>query len=266
MNQTRASETAATVTTPTYPPVEIVMPAHNEAASIGRTLAEFYDVAHRRCGIRVRFVVAEDGSTDDTTDVVRRSAEEIPIRLLTSPERKGYSRAVVDALRQTSGDVCGFIDSDGQCDPRDLPALLDALEGFDLVVGYRHPRRDSAFRIVISRAFGVLYRQLFPVRLRDPSCPYLVIRREALGRVLVGSPGVLTQGFWWEFNARAAAAGLRVNQARVRHRARTAGQTQVYRLGKIPRIAFDHSRGLFALRRELDELRRRAVVRQAHPA
>lgn len=240
-----------------YPPVEVVMPAHNEGASIGETIREFHQTAAERLGIPVRFVISEDGSIDDTCAVVRDIARDLPIRLLTYPERKGYSRAAVDGLRNTTEDVVCFVDSDGQCDPADLPRLLDRLEGNDLVVGFRHPRRDPVFRLVISRAFGTVYRALFPVRLRDPSCPYLVIRRQALDRVLTGSPGVLKQGFWWEFNARAAAHHLRVAQVPVRHRERSAGQTQVYRVGKIPRIAYEHLLGLFALRQELRGLQDR---------
>jgi glycosyltransferase involved in cell wall biosynthesis len=240
-----------------YPSVDVVMPAHNEGASIAQTIREFHRVANGDAGIPVRFVVAEDGSTDDTCDVIRAVAEDLPVRLLSFPERKGYSRAVVDAMREATAEVVCFVDSDGQCDPADLPALLDRLDGHDLVVGFRHPRRDSAFRVVISRTFGAVYRALFPVRLRDPSCPYIVIRREALDRVLAGSPGILKQGFWWEFNARASAHHLRVAQVPVRHRERAAGQTQVYRLGKIPRIASEHVLGLFSLRRELRRLQTR---------
>jgi glycosyltransferase involved in cell wall biosynthesis len=235
-------------------PVDVVMPVHNEGGSIEATIREFHDVATRN-GIAIRFVVSEDGSSDDTVDVVRALGDDLPVRLLTFPERKGYSRAVIDGMREATAEIVCIADSDGQCDPSDLPTLLRRLEGHDLVVGFRRPRRDPALRRVISLAFGSVYRLLFPVRLRDPSCPYLVIERDALGRVLTGAPGILKQGFWWEFNARAAAHGLRVAQAPVRHRRRAAGETQVYRLNKLPRIAYEHLLGLFKLRRELRRLR-----------
>jgi glycosyltransferase involved in cell wall biosynthesis len=252
---TSAVEGARAAPTRGSSPIDVVMPAHNEGASIAATIREFHSVARDGLGIPVRFVVSEDGSSDDTCDVLRNVGRELPVHLLSYPERKGYSRAVVDGLRETTAEVVCFADSDGQCDPEDLAALLGRIDGYDLVVGFRHPRSDSVFRRAISRAFGTLYRALFPVRLRDPSCPYLVIRREALARVLTGSPGVLKQGFWWEFNARAAAHGLHVAEVPVRHRRRVAGETQVYRLRKIPRIAYEHILGLFVLRRELRRLR-----------
>ena len=103
----------------------------------------------------------------------------------------------------------------------------------------------------MSGAFKLVYERLFPVRLKDPSCPYLLITRPALDRVLVGDLGILTQGFWWEFNARAAGAGLKVTQVPVSHRVRAAGVTQVYKPRRIPGIATKHLRGLWALRADI---------------
>jgi glycosyltransferase involved in cell wall biosynthesis len=234
--------------------IDIVLPAHNEGDGIGVVLREFFDVASAD-GVDVRFVVCEDGSTDNTVEVVKTLADELPITLITSKERKGYSRAVVDGLRETTADVVGFIDSDGQCDPSDLAQLVARLPGNDLVVGYRVPRNDAWYRRVMSRSFKFVYERLFPVRLPDPSCPYMVIRQEVLSEVLRGSPGRLRQGFWWEFYARANAAGLRLATVPVHHRPRLAGETRVYRPTKIPGIAVEHLRALFTLKRELAELR-----------
>lgn len=234
-------------------PIEVVLPAHNEGDGIGQVLREFHDVNAAK-GISVRFVVCEDGSTDNTVEVIESLAEELPIELLTAPERKGYSRAVVDGLRATTGAIVGFIDSDGQCDPDDLEHLLSLAPSNDLVIGYRVTRKDAFYRRVMSWSFKVVYERLFPVRLPDPSCPFMVIHHTALEQTLRGNPGILREGFWWEFYARANAAGLRITTVPIRHRERLAGDTQVYRPTKIPRIAVEHIRGLFTLRRELEAL------------
>jgi hypothetical protein len=84
----------------------------------------------------------------------------------------------------------------------------------------------------------------FNVGLKDPSCPYLLIKREALMRVLDGNVGILKQGFWWEFFARARARKLSITQVPVTHRVRTAGETVVYRPTKVPGIAYHHLLGL----------------------
>lgn len=234
----------------TSEPIEVVLPVHNEAASIEETLREFYDVATQD-GFDVSFRACEDGSTDGTQKILHRLEAELPLVADCAPERRGYSRAVLDGLRACTAPVVGFIDSDGQCDPRDLAALARALEGNDIVFGYRDPRVDPLVRKLMSSAFGAVFRLFFPVQRKDPSCPYLLVRRQCLDRVLAGNPGILHQGFWWEFSARARAAGLRAAEVPVHHRQRSAGTTQVYKPAKLPRIALEHLAGLVSLRKDI---------------
>lgn len=236
--------------------IDIVLPVHNEAESIGSTLQEFHRVVSLENGINIRFIVCEDGSRDNTVEVLQELGQALPILLLTDKMRKGYSRAVIDGFKASTSELVGFIDSDGQCDPADFPAFVEQhkKEDYDLVFGYRNPRRDHRMRILMSNLFGFVYRSIFSIPLRDPSCPFLLVRQNALREILRGNLGILKQGFWWEFVARCVAAGLRIKEIPVTHRARSAGQTQVYLPTKVPRIAFEHLLGLLKLKRELNTL------------
>jgi glycosyltransferase involved in cell wall biosynthesis len=234
--------------------IDVVLPVHNEGSSIAATLREFHRVVMLEGGQPIRFVVCEDGSSDDTVPVLQKLASELPLMLISDPVRKGYSRAVIDGFRGTTSGWVGFIDSDGQCDPADMLRLAALRNGgTDLVMGWRNPRSDPWIRKAMSGAFKTVYHMFFRVSLRDPSCPYLLINRAGLEKILSGNVGILKQGFWWEFLARAVAANLRIVETPVRHRARAAGVTQVYRPTKIPRIAAEHLFGLYRLRRELKE-------------
>ncbi len=233
-----------------YDAIDVVVPVHNEGATVRSTLEEFYHAA-AESNVQVRFVVAEDGSVDDTVAVLKLLAKELPLTLISGPVRKGYSRAVIDGIRATGAEWVGFIDADGQCDPADFARLVALRDEADLVIGWRRQRCDPWIRKAMSFAFGLVYRTVFDVRLRDPSCPYLVIRQASLRRILAGNAGILKQGFWWEFVARATALGLRIKVTPVHHRRRKSGTTQVYRPHKVPRIAVEHLIGLFKLRREL---------------
>ena len=236
--------------------IDIVLPVHNEGASIAATLREFHRVVMLEGGQPIRFVICEDGSSDDTVPALQKLATELPIKLISDPMRKGYSRAAIDGFRGSTSDWVGFIDSDGQCDPADLFVLAALRDGHDLVMGWRNPRSDPWIRKVMSGAFKAVYRLFFRVPVHDPSCPYLLINRTGLEEILSGNVGILKQGFWWEFLARAVAVNLRIAEAPVRHRVRASGVTQVYRPAKVPRIAAEHLLGLYRLRRELDARRR----------
>ena len=230
-------------------PIDVVLPAHNEGESIGLTLTEFYQVVATEQGYPIRFIVCEDGSKDNTVEVIQETAKTLPVLLISENFRKGYSRAVIDGFKASTAPLVGFIDSDGQCDPKDFAALYKEMMATDcdLVIGYRNPRKDHWIRILMSSLFGMVYRFYFNVGLRDPSCPYLIIKRESLLRVLDGNLGILKQGFWWEFVARVFRRGYSILELPVQHRDRIAGVTQVYKLSKLPGIGYRHFLGLFKI-------------------
>jgi glycosyltransferase involved in cell wall biosynthesis len=235
-------------------PVEVILVAHEEEAAIGAMITGFLQAAEG--SIDLEILVAEDGSADGTREVVaeiaKRSGERV--RLTPAAERKGYSRALVDACRLARREVIAFCDGDGQYDPADLLRLVTRVSPGTIVVGVRTPRRDAKARMIASSAFGLAYRLMFRLRLNDPSSPYVAAHRDDVLEVLPALP-VLPQGFWWEFYARADAAGLRIVEVPVAHRARADGTTRVYRPLRIPRIAIVHLAGLVRLRRELNRSR-----------
>jgi glycosyltransferase involved in cell wall biosynthesis len=233
--------------------VEVVLVVHNEEATIESTIREFLALAD------VELLVAEDGSSDRTRELAGAFGSRV--RLTPPSERKGYSRAVADAVAHTRGDVVVFCDGDGQYEPRDLTRLVEEVRAGTIVAGARSPRRDSRSRMLASGAFGVAYKRVVPLRMHDPSSPFVAALRADLD-VILTSPPVLPQAFWWEFFARAQAAGLSIVEVPVEHRPRPAGQTQVYRLSRLPRIVFTHLVGLVRLRRELRRTRR---AREAPP-
>jgi glycosyltransferase involved in cell wall biosynthesis len=231
-------------------PIEIVLTAHDEEATIGSTVGDFLAAAERN-GLDVQVLVAEDGSSDRTREIVTALAERSDgrVRLTPPAERKGYSLAVADAYRLARREVVVCCDGDGQYVPDDLPRLLAALAPGTIVAGARSPRQDPRPRRLASWAFGCVYRLLSGVRMSDPSSPFVVAFRSDVIRFLPAAP-VLPQGFWWEFFARADTAGLRIVEVPVGHRRRD-GQTRVYRPSRIPRIAVVHIVGLVKMRREL---------------
>ena len=74
------------------PELEVLLPVHNEAESIEGTVQELFDELSPQ--VALRFLICEDGSRDNTKEILRRMAESLPMSLILSDERKGYSRAV----------------------------------------------------------------------------------------------------------------------------------------------------------------------------
>ena len=226
---------------------EVLLPVHNEAESVEGTVRGIY--AELSKSICTGFIVCEDGSQDDSKAVLRRLAEEIPIRLNLSDERKGYSLAMREGMAMVEADYVLCLDSDGQCDPRDFAAFWQKRDLADVVIGWRVQRSDPFVRRVFSRFFFLLYQAVFRVPVHDPSCPYVLFRR-SIAHQMAKDLGAMREGFWWEFVARAHRLGYKIEEVPIQHRQRAAGVTQVYKWRKMPGIFLRHVRALFKIRRE----------------
>jgi glycosyltransferase involved in cell wall biosynthesis len=224
--------------------LEIIMPVCNEGATIAATLREWHEALSPK--IDMALTVAEDGSRDNTKDVLRALSRDLPLRLDMTDQRRGYGGAVLAALRATSSAHVLAVDSDGQCDPRDFWPFWENRERFDVLIGWRIRRGDNIGRKIMSRSFKLLHWILFRVRLHDPSCPYVLISRPLLEKLLPEMVP-LTEAFWWEFTARAASHGARIGEVPIAHRLRAHGTTVVFKPTQLPRIAWQNAVGLLRI-------------------
>ena len=129
--------------------VSIILPAKNEAASIGGVVAG----ARAACP-QAEVIVVDDGSSDDTGEQARAAGATV----LRHEQSRGNGAAVKAGARAARGEVLVFLDADGQHDPRDVPRLLEAIAaGNDLVIGARGPGSQAS----VWRSFGnAVYNRL----------------------------------------------------------------------------------------------------------
>lgn len=122
--------------------LSVVLPAKNESAAIGGTVAAI--VMHYP---QAEIIVVNDGSTDNTAQV----AQEAGAKVINHPYSKGNGAAIKTGARAATGEVIVFMDADGQHDPADIPRLLAKLdEGYDMVVG----ARDRASQASVGRSLA----------------------------------------------------------------------------------------------------------------
>ena len=127
------------------PTVSIVIPARNEAASIGPLVARILSD-----GAIGEVVVVDDGSTDATA----RLAAEHGATVISHPYSKGNGAAIKTGARHAAGEILVFLDADGQHDPADIPRLLATLDtGYDMVVGARQKGSQASVGRGVANAF-----------------------------------------------------------------------------------------------------------------
>lgn len=226
------------------PELEILLPVHNEADSIEATVREIYGEISPL--VSMRLIICEDGSRDRTKEILRGLAKTLPMNLILSDERKGYSRAVKDGMRALEAPYLLCLDSDGQCDPKDFARFWEVRSKSDVVLGWRVNRADNPLRRSMSRTFFRVYQTFYRVPVHDPSCPYVLARKQVIHE-LVDELGAMQQGFWWEFIARVHRHGYSIQELPVNHRLRSAGTTQVYKFSKLPGIGWRHFVALFRI-------------------
>lgn len=224
--------------------LQIILPVHNEAESIEATVKEIYDELSRK--VRIEFIICEDGSRDNTQEVLTGLSKKYPMKLIMSKERKGYSKAVQDGMLAMDSPYLLCLDSDGQCDPKDFWKFWQEKDNFDLLIGWRVNRADTLIRKLFSRFFYLFYKMLFHAPIHDPSCPFILAKKNMI-LSLAPELGLMKQGFWWEFTARAYRRGYKMKEIPVNHRSRTAGTTQVYKFSKMPGIFMHHFIALFQI-------------------
>ena len=227
--------------------ITFVTPVHNEGNSIFNTIKEFYEI-YNDSKFELKFIISEDGSTDNTLLEIEKLKQKYDINLITNIKRKGYSNAVIDAFRSETSDIVCFVDSDGQCDPKDFEKLFNEFNSKNIACGIRSPRKDTIFRKIFSKMFKFLYFKLTKVYLKDPSCPYFVTSKENINKIInTKNIGILTHAFWWEFYARAHHLGIELNEVEINHRERSDGKSVIFKINTIPKIAIYNVKALFEL-------------------
>jgi glycosyltransferase involved in cell wall biosynthesis len=234
---------------PATPALSLVFPAFNEADNLPLLLESAIKTGE--ClGLDFEIVVVDDGSRDHSADVLDQWCDrDARIRALQHAANQGYGAALRSGLRAARGELVFFSDADLQFDLAEIHDLLRHAEEFDIVAGYRSPRRDPWLRRAIASVWGGLVQRLFDLRVRDIDCAFKIFRRDVLVAIPIDSIGAFVNT---EILARARAAGFAIKQVPVSHRARIQGR----QTGAHPRVIARAMIELAKLYRELHPRRR----------
>jgi glycosyltransferase involved in cell wall biosynthesis len=200
--------------------LSVVVPVHDEADNL-ETLHRELDaaLAARPGGVEILFV--DDGSRDASLARLQAIARKDPrVRVLELDANHGQSAALDAGFRAARGELIATLDADLQNDPADLPRLLDALDGADVVCGVRTPRRDGLRRRLASRVANAFRNAVTGERVSDVGCSLRVMRRGPLERVKLG------RGMHRFLPTLLRLEGARVVELPVAHRARRHGRSK----------------------------------------
>jgi dolichol-phosphate mannosyltransferase len=170
----------------TAPELSVVVPCHNEAENL-RPLLSAIHVAIDPLGLDFEVVITDDGSTDDSWRILQElAATDSRVRAQRFKFNCGESAASWAGMQIARGRSIATLDADLQNDPKDLPAMMEALRGYDCVCGTRVETRgagDSWLRIVSSRIANWVRNKLSGENITDAGCTYRVFKRECISKI-----------------------------------------------------------------------------------
>jgi glycosyltransferase involved in cell wall biosynthesis len=150
----------------------IVIPAFNEAASVGAVVRDLAAAARWR-----EILVVDDGSTDGTG----ASASAAGARIIRHPYNKGNGAAVKSGIREATGEFILIADGDGQHRPSDATRLVSHLDPYDLVVGARSGQTQAGLtRRLGNAALNAIASYLTQQRIPDLTSGFRAARRDHL--------------------------------------------------------------------------------------
>ncbi|HUD19851.1 MAG TPA: glycosyltransferase family 2 protein [Patescibacteria group bacterium] len=202
--------------------LSFVIPTYNEAGNVVPLFNEIKDVmASMKHSYEVLFV--NDGSRDGTQKKLESLQKDYPetVKAIEFTHNFGKASALSAGFKYATGDTIVTMDADGQDDPHELHKLLDKLnEGYDMVSGWKHNRKDSFVKNNTSKLFNVATNSISKVKLHDFNCGFKVYKADV-------AKGINLYGELHRYiPVLVAAQGYSVAEVQVEHRKRLNGKTK----------------------------------------
>jgi glycosyltransferase involved in cell wall biosynthesis len=237
--------------------VAIIIPAYNEEKFIEKSilcLEKYLKLNLNKFNIKI--LISEDGSIDNTFNIITRLAEEYDnISIRHNPNKLGRGRAVKEAWRDIDADIYAYLDADFATDISHLQILLDkCCQGFDIVTGSRYVKYSVVnrpiLRTIASKVYNQIINIIFKTAVKDHQCGFKAVTNVARGIILKES--IFNDWFWdTEIFIIAHHKGLRVCEVPVQWDEKRSTKTPLIRLLKDVWI---HGRGIIRILRNKGSL------------
>ena len=168
--------------------ISIVISLYNEDESL-RELTTWIEQVMTREGYTYEVIMVDDGSTDNSWNIVRElSAANPAIRGISFRRNYGKSAALYHGFAAAQGDVVITMDADLQDSPEEIPELYRMVteEGWDIVSGWKKQRFDNKFtKNLPSKLYNATARKVTGIKLHDMNCGLKAYKNEVVKNIEV---------------------------------------------------------------------------------
>lgn len=215
--------------------VRILLPTFNENDNIEGMVRRIFEVVPQ-----ASVLVIDDASPDGTGRTVARLAEEFEnVKLLERARREGLGRAYIAGIAESlegagaaRDDAVITMDADFSHDPAHLPAMMEAAESHDVVIGSRYVRGGGvadweAWRRALSAGGNLYSRMITGMPVRDATSGFQLVRTEALRKIGYRRIAASGYAFQIELKHRLWRSGARLVETPITFQARRGGESKL---------------------------------------
>ncbi len=183
--------------------VDIVIPVYNEQEALPVCMERLVPFCREHLAeYKWRVVVANNGSTDNTWNVIQDLARKYPGEVTgVHLDQKGRGRALKKTWLESPADAMCYMDVDLSTDIRHLPQLIGAVtkEGYDVATGSRLKKgadtTRSTKREITSRGYNLLVKLFMQTKFSDAQCGFKAVTRKTAQELL---PLVKNLNWFWD--------------------------------------------------------------------
>ena len=166
----------------------IVIPAYNEAQNLPDVIRQWYPIvsSHNAEG-KSKLIVLNDGSRDETRDVLEELKKDRPLLEAVDKENEGHGPTLIRGYKQALAEHADFIfqtDSDGQTNPNEFESFWEKRHDYDAVFGNRTERGDGKQRAFVEKTLCHILHHYFRISVPDANAPFRLMSAEYLAKYL----------------------------------------------------------------------------------
>ncbi len=200
--------------------ISIVIPVYNERENL-ILLDKKITKSIKPLNKKYEVILVDDGSIDGSVDLIRKLKNENPcLRLIRFDRNYGQTAAFSAGFSKARGNIIVTMDADLQNDPADIPLLLEKINEYDVVCGWRYKRNDPWVKKLSSRIANAVRNTLSEESIADTGCSLKAFRRKCFQNIK------LYNGMHRFFPTLMKMEGFSVTQVKVGHYPRVHGYSK----------------------------------------
>ena len=238
----------------------IVMPAYNEEETIRAVVEEWYSVLTSFGNADSRLVVVNDGSRDNTGQILKEMETDHPLLVPLTIPNGGHGAAILYGYHYALEHHADYIfqtDSDGQTLPSEFKDFWPIRSSYDMVIGWRRHREDGLSRILVTKVLRLCIRFCFHVSVLDANTPFRLMKAATLRQYI----GLVPDGYNLTNVLIAvifAKKNCRVQYLPITFRPRQGGKNSI-QMGRLFRIGKQALGDFLCINRSIESLQDRPI-------